>query len=223
MLHLQGLTNVFSVNYLGSFWHTEAQGMGVPELAAAASERIRDLRLGEGPLVLVGHSLGGLVAAYIKEHALCPAARIGLVISVSGPLAGSALLGWVYHRLPPAVVRRLRKPSVAALDSWLLPESPQMGALRARMAGGLDSYRFITGQLDVMVRPDSALCSGEFSMPTEHRQLLPHLQHYNIAGSAWTWAQVACWIREAHGSAAAAGARHAPEGVANAHARSWAD
>jgi len=214
VLHLCGLTQVYSVNYLGSRWHTEAQGMGVPEFAAAASEQILHglgLAVGEQasvPVALVGHSLGGLVAAYIVEHNLCAPLSITRVVGVAAPYEGSALLGWARQRLPQAVVRRLRTEE--ALDAWMTPESAHLEALRARMLRSPAKYRFITGQLDVMVRPASALCLTWSELPSTNRLLLPHLHHYNIAGSSWAWRQVAQWIQHGAVTDVAAGTGQPP-------------
>jgi len=196
-LHMQGVMHVYSVNYFGGFWHMDAEGNGVPEFAAKAANEIEALGLEEGSdIILVGHSLGGIVSAYMYERGLLPGHNVLSIISVSSPFVGSALLGWAYRRLPSALIRRMRKQEDQAMDQWLVPDSTGLLELRTRMANNLGIYRFITGQLDTMVRPTSALCQGVLDVPTRQQMVLPHLHHYNIAGSAWAWAQVSHWIWE---------------------------
>lgn len=202
-LHLYGLGRVYSVNYLSGFWKRGHQGKAVPEFASTVAEQVvKTLSLDrceakDTAIVLVGHSLGGVVASYIHEHNLLAPLNIKLVIPVSAPLQGSDLLCWAREHIP-TVLRGVRVPG--AIDLWMLPNSPHLASLLQRMSSNLNKYRFITGGLDLLVRPTSALCSTTFSLPARHRLVLPHLNHYNIAASACAWRQVANWIIEAHGA-----------------------
>merc|ERR1711962_1983750 len=96
-------------------------------------------------VVLVGHSLGGLVAAYILEHKLCPSVHVMAVVAVSAPFAGSALLGWAHRALPSWLVAWVRTENVT--DSWLTPDSPALEGLQRLMARDPTRYRFISGHL----------------------------------------------------------------------------
>ena len=106
-------------------------------------------------VVLIGHSLGGVVSAYIKENL---AAEHGLpvsnVVAISAPLGGSALLEWAHKK--PFLRRTFRTGNQF---SEFFPENTEMLKLRAKMAENASDYFAVTGACDPLVRPESALLS----------------------------------------------------------------
>jgi len=200
LLHLHGFRDVYSINYFTGILHINAENNGVPEFAKVAVQKIKQLDLQAGADVwLIGHSLGGLVSAHIAEKSgddpLENNLRIRSIICVSSPLVGSSLLACLRTRLPECIVQCTR-PEV--LDSWMVPDSAKLEQLRECVTNKnrIDKYKFLTGQLDAMVRPDSALLEESLDICAQHRVRLPHLDHYNIAASPWAWAKIAQWIHE---------------------------
>ena len=156
-------------------------------------------------LVLVGHSLGGYVAAYMRESKqLGSASRlppITQVVAMSTPLVGSAILAWAMKRLPSMVTKVLL---LKGIKRDFMPDSPVAAQLRQAMARRLtadsgtasSSYFFISAVCDPLVRPDSALptfaqdcraAAVPSPLPKLDRALVPLLGHYNIMVGISTW------------------------------------
>lgn len=217
LLHLCGLQRVLSVNYLEGLFHDQAAGLSLPKLADRAAKEIRLLRMqatgGKPKVVLVGHSYGGLVAAHLVEHnKLLEEVSVVAVIGMSSPFGGSRLLAWAKRAIPwvPWVMTARDEE----MDKWLVPSSSGLHLLRADMSNNPKRYRFITGDMDPLVLPASALCidfpdarlfldglphrpwltDRSFEVP---RALVPHVGHYNIAASRMAWEQVTIWALEA--------------------------
>jgi len=168
----------------------EPKRLGLPELAQIAAQKINELKL-EGPLVLVGHSLGGILAAYIKEHNLCAPSQIDLVIAISSPFAGSATLVRALGLLPVVLSDQVRGNQ---LLEWFIPNSRNMDDLLSCMSGDMRRYRFIGADIDPFVRPDSAACRGTVCMRPSQTVIMPHLDHHNSVFSEWLVSQIVEWI-----------------------------
>jgi pimeloyl-ACP methyl ester carboxylesterase len=135
-------------------------------------------------VVLMGHSLGGVVSSYIAEHykTLSDGSPVTSVIARSAPLGGSALL----HFAKRSTFLSRLLPLRGGIHDDFCPSSKKLVALRASIAQSAASGRVhftgITGFCDPLVRPESALPPG--LSPRVH---LPHLGHYNIKISVSAW------------------------------------
>lgn len=126
--------------------------------------------------VLIGHSLGGIVAAYLNEYyASQERMRIKRVITISAPFKGSFALksyGW------------RPDPSNPNLRDDMYPESPVLEELRRKMHLNRLKYVVFGGEFDILVKPSSSLPKLVLQ---KNRIYFPHLGHYNIklCGSLW--------------------------------------
>jgi len=240
LLFQAGIRNVHSINYFEGSWSAATSpkpGQDIHDLAQTAAARIRQVVLasGAGSLILVGHSLGGLIATHLHETRLC-GTPIKHVFAISAPLEGSDLLAWAHehglHRvkcdLDNAIHRSMLRDSVFnnRLQEWFTRGS------REERASRWAKYHLIAGELDPLVGPESATISSlrlaqvqespgmeaylEASGHTHtgitppRTKVYPHLQHYNIAISAELWREdMPRWIREVLAEIAAEGGQDA--------------
>ena len=144
---------------------------------------------------LAGHSLGGVISAYIaenmaEEHNL----PITDVVSWSAPLKGSDLLQFgvssgIHHLLKPF------NDITAGINRDFHPASPTLTTLRAQIQASPVRYFGVTGGCDLMVRPHSALPS---CFEPEDCHCIPYLGHYNIKVSMQAWGKVLQHLRDIH-------------------------
>jgi len=144
-------------------------------------------------VVLMGHSLGGAVSAYIKEYLAKDAGLpVELVVSWSAPLAGSPLLLWAKNNL-----RFLTSHLSRGIMNEFCPTSRTTTELRQRMLetekANPGTYCGITGSCDPLVSPSSALPSF---FAEENKVVIAHVGHYNIKVSLKAWFHVAAWIEK---------------------------
>ena len=104
-------------------------------------------------VVLMGHSLGGVVSAYIKEN-LSEEAGLPVtnVVAIAAPLGGSALLEWAHSK---PIIRKSFRTDNQFLEFH--PSNVEMRKLREKMKKNSSDYFAVTGACDPLVRPDSAL------------------------------------------------------------------
>jgi hypothetical protein len=191
LLHLGGLKRVVSVNYFHGFWHTNSAGMGLPECARRAAEQIQQLGLGDSPrVVLVGHSLGALMSAYIVEEGLLPGFTHETTICISGPFGGSDMLQSLKNCMPCCNSQGCRDQE---MDRWLVPSCEGVHALTRKMVNNKGQYRLITGKLDPMVLEESAIMQN---LSQKDGLALAHVGHFSIAASRMCCRQVMQWIGE---------------------------
>eukprot|EP00510_Aplanochytrium_minuta_P000339 CAMPEP_0184022580 /NCGR_PEP_ID=MMETSP0954-20121128/10710_1 /TAXON_ID=627963 /ORGANISM="Aplanochytrium sp, Strain PBS07" /LENGTH=463 /DNA_ID=CAMNT_0026305021 /DNA_START=131 /DNA_END=1522 /DNA_ORIENTATION=+ len=181
-------TEIITVNYfkgstMRNHWESTETVEGcskvvVSQILAQLKERgIEDM----DQMILMGHSLGGVVSAYIneylaKEHNL----PVSKVIAWSAPFAGSDLLLWAKNQpyLNSTTANRLK------IEREFCPTSKSMAALRERMSLNKSKYFALTGRCDPLVRPGSALLPF---FDRENKVLIPYLGHYNIKVSLRAW------------------------------------
>jgi hypothetical protein len=197
--------NIFSGPMLR--YHTHGRTTKIEQCAKLAFEEIQEQfkakgRLPPQTIILMGHSLGGVVAAYIKEF-LAPEYNAAItdnrerlniprVITWSAPLAGSALLHWAKVNLPSSVTFYR-----AGINNEFCPTNEVTISLRQKMEATEklqpSTYFTISGDCDPLVRADSAL--PRF-LPDKNRIRIPYLGHYNIKVSLQAWSHVAMFLAE---------------------------
>lgn len=118
----------------------------VPTVAGMLGELVADacLRSGHSQVHVVAHSLGGLVARYYVQ-VLAGDERVHTLVTLGTPHEGTRLA----HLVPRVVPYRL----VASLR----PGSPLLAELAAPAPGCRTRFIAVGGELDSVVRPESAL------------------------------------------------------------------
>ncbi len=90
----------------------------------------------EGPVHLVGHSLGGVVAVDYLQRASAHAARVGRVVCLGSPLLGSTLARRLQRvRLDTLGLGHAREVLVDGLAPWSGPQ--QVGVIAGEVSFGL--------------------------------------------------------------------------------------
>jgi len=170
---------------------------------APHSKQVRALR----PAVLVGHSLGGLVAAHMAAHDGARAAGLNVrgVIAISTPFDGVYALRWLpcALRLLQAILCQSFQPPRFISD--MCPQSAsckELGNAVQRHASRTGcSYRSISGSCDPVVRPDSAFAldkqaRGHSASCSSHSLLLANEGHFTITMSDRLIRKVILWAGE---------------------------
>ena len=201
--------SVITVNYEleDQFYMRPANHQGVEILAEIVCRRLK-VKFGKAyktmskprKLILLGHSLGGLVASYISQN---KEMRNGLeiecglkckaVYSVSTPFLGSALLTYVRKNYPKlARANRLFSKVGDQMEVGSVFLETLLKAC-ARNSSGI-TYRYAAGECDYLVRPKSAL---PFKEVLKERQLFFCGEgHYTVAISDSVWKRMITWISE---------------------------
>ena len=223
----------------GLLLHTAAHDEGVAELAAVVAREIEGKLLRPAPrrrarsprrtserasarrgtdgggrsMVLVGHSLGGLVASHLasdREVSATTWRRLGVevrgVIGISTPYDGVHLLSWI----PPLVsalpmhwqpqVRNAIERSMPRLVRDMMPHSSVCAgiqdAMRRHAVSSRCTYRGISGGCDPVVIPASASApcrdDGEFFQSV----VLLNEGHFTITMSDRLISTVVSWAAE---------------------------
>lgn len=156
-------------------------------------DQIKDRNLQPRKIVLMGHSLGGIVSAYINEYfAVEYNLPIAKVISWSSPFYGSDLISFGRKILPGFVTFHergiLRDLTPLAETSKQLVK--RMERTEKKKSG---TYFAITGQIDPLARPHSTLPAFYLK---NNRVLIPYLGHYQIKVSLNAWTHIVLFIGE---------------------------
>lgn len=67
----------------------------------------------DGPILLVGHSMGGLVSNRLHAHGW----DVRAAVYVASPLGGARIIGQVERWIPPVLADKVRRPSYAELQN----------------------------------------------------------------------------------------------------------
>lgn len=165
-----GLGPVYSLNLGGPFERIEV----FAERVARKAARI-EAETGIKELVLIGHSMGGLVSAYYTEH-LAPEGKVTDVIALGSPLNGT-LLGALGH-------------AITAIQ--MTTGSPLTRDLTARMAANPRvRYYQVASTLDNMILPARAALVGDNA---ERQRMLDDHGHVMLIFSRRVADQIAAWL-----------------------------
>ena len=127
-------------------------------------------------LILVGHSMGGIVAAYYNEE-LAPHGKVSHLITIGSPLAGSRLA--TLHA------------NEGMREMW--PGSPFCETLRGKIKENhYTRYCQVASRFDNIVYPyHSSLLEGE----SENQLLLPATGHMGLLLSPQVARQIITWLQ----------------------------
>lgn len=115
-------------------------------------------------LILVGHSLGGLVAAHLAENGL--KGKVKRVIAISSPFNGSHLID---------IANNFGVMNTGMYKEYI---SGAQKELLKQMYNSSVEYLFIACENDILVRPQSAI--PKTTSERDNMVILPNVGHYNV-------------------------------------------
>lgn len=186
-LRKKGHGAVFSFNYGGRF--TTPKGKGIDDYAkGCVAEKIREIcqKTGKQEVILVGHSMGGLIAGYYAEYvAPQESIRVRQVITIGSPWGGSPLI----HRFLANKwgVKRLQQMACKSLFLRALRER----ALQSERLG-YRTYYSVLSKADPLV-PGFL---GKVSEDPRRQWISGCLGHMMLCFSRCVWKQIFNWIHE---------------------------
>lgn len=132
-------------------------------------------------VILIGHSMGGLVAAYYA-HVLGGGAKVSDLITVGSPLQGTRLA----HFLPGGLIGEMRpgRPFLKELEKRILSETQ------------IRTYH-LASQLDNLIYPLQSALFTHSHAPAYRRKLLSFQGHLTLLYSPAAINQIIAWIQGA--------------------------
>ncbi len=177
--------SVFSLNLDGLASNDPTKG--IDDYAQTVSEKIKEIKAktGQNQVILIGHSMGGLVAGYYAQH-LAPKGEIKHIMSVATPWQGTPFLA---RHFPDTKEKRYKQMLPDSLDRWLLTTH----LLRSERRGDFKLYD-IGSTMDFLV---PASCSNLTEDPRRQR-VFTYLGHYGSVIAPPVWWQIRSWLDAAY-------------------------
>jgi pimeloyl-ACP methyl ester carboxylesterase len=180
--------SVFSLNYAGLL--TNLPQNGIDDYAAGkVRDKILEIKelTGRNEVILIGHSMGGLIAGcYAEEYAEKDNITVKQIITIGSPWKGSPAIDFLEKfRILPKKLTQMKVES--AFLKGLASK-----ALESEKAG-TRNYYCIGSTTDLMV-------PAPFSNLTEdpkRQYILDTLGHYGLIISPKVWGQVRTWLSSA--------------------------
>ncbi len=176
-----GYTNIFSFNY-----HNHHENFPIEQFVKKLQEKIQYVSslLGTKEIILVAHSMGGLLSSYYAENlAQTDGITIKRVITIATPWQGSYLL----KIMPPIALEKIHRfqqmnPGSSFLQELIEKKQP--------------FYRYIGILLDQLVFYPNCFPTNDPQDPLY--KTFYHLGHLGCLQSASVWKEVDRWIREVY-------------------------
>lgn len=180
--------SVFSLNYDGLL--TNDSKMGIDDYAKEKiSHKIKEIKkaTGQNEIILIGHSMGGLIASqYAENIAVDDKTTIKHIISIATPWQGAPLLNFV----PESMISK-RLQQMSPHNPWR--KNLVENALKSERMG-TRKYYHLNSTTDIMApSPYSNL-----SEDPRRQYTLSYLGHYGIIGSPHVWWQIRDWLDKAY-------------------------
>ncbi len=182
--------SVFSLNLDGLVSNKSENGM--EEYAEKVSKKIQEIKglTGRNDIILIGHSMGGLVAAtYTEEMAENKETDVKKVISISTPFECPPLLATltsITERLFPSLFKNPKRYKEMRNDEEFLT------GLKEKILKNSDKYYSIYSKSDMMVPGSRGKVYG--GQPDHIREYSLH-GHYTPMLSPSVWRQIQQWIQ----------------------------
>lgn len=184
---------------LGSMFSLRLDGLvtndptkGIDNYAEKVGERVREIKnlTGRDDVILVGHSMGGLIAAYFTEHlAEVQKTKVDRVITISTPWAGSDLLRKlteVTERWLPDLFKKPKRFRQMRGENGFLDEL-KIRALSNKATAYFCLYStgdgFVSGE------------NGNLGLDKQHTRAYSWMGHYTPTISPSVWQQVRTWLK----------------------------
>jgi triacylglycerol esterase/lipase EstA (alpha/beta hydrolase family) len=182
--------SVFTLNLDGLL--TNQSHLGIDDYAKLVQIKIEDIKkkTGRDDIIMSGHSMGGLVAAYYAEYLAKPEEVKG-VISISTPWKKSALLGFTTHITKKCFPSLFENPK---RYRQMRDENNFVTELLARMSKKSYYYSMFS-EGDEMVSGSSGRLEG---LPKERVRKFSWLGHYSPMVSPAVWNTMQRWIKASH-------------------------
>lgn len=159
--------------------------MGIDDYAMKVRDKIRKIKqlTGQNEVILIGHSMGGLVAAhYAEEFATNEEMTINHVISIATPWNGAPILNCKSENEKPKRYKQMSEGS--AFLTELSHKALQSNANQLR------TYYSIGSTTDFMVPGASGILTNN---PNNNR-IYSWLGHYGIIAYPGTWLTIRSWL-----------------------------
>lgn len=153
----------------------------ISQLAICVKEKVNEIRqlTGASQIILVGHSMGGLVSSYFTEYLASPH-EVAKVMTLASPFQGTKMAALGYGKN----VIEMR------------PQSPFLAELNLRIQQSEVPYYAIASKIDNMILPwqSALLPSGLSKKEGENTLILEDHGHLRLLISPQVVEQISKWI-----------------------------
>ncbi len=152
----------------------------IADLAQLIKNKVQDIKeeTGQSQIILIGHSMGGLVSSYYAEF-LAPPGQVSSIITLGSPFQGTKLaaLGTGKNVLEMA------------------PHSTFLKEITNRIQYSTIPYRYVASKIDNLIVPwESALAINQ--IPEDDQLILDDHGHLQLLISPTVLEQVVKWIKQ---------------------------
>lgn len=184
-LKKQEYGSVFSLNYAGLLSNDSTKGID-DYAAGKVRDKILEIKklTGQNQVILVGHSMGGMIAGYYAENlSLQDKVKVEHVISVGSPWRGSPTVD--LFKTGPAAPKRY--PQMSTENQF---RQNLVSQALASERGGCRNYYTVGSTTDLAVPGLTSLLSED----PRRQRIFSYLGHFGIVASPRVWSQVRSWL-----------------------------
>lgn len=181
--------SVFSLNYAGLVSNEPTKGIDdyAADKVRAKIRQIKELT-GQNRIILIGHSMGGLIAGHYAERlAAEDEMQVDHVMSIGSPWKGSPVIDR-FIAGPNAPKRYSQMSSSNQFRQELVTAALQSERQNLR------KYYSVGSEMDFLV-PGAV---SNLTEAPERQKMVSYLGHYGIIASVSVWRQIRLWLDEAY-------------------------